>query len=175
MLVQCAGRALFRANWYMRQLAVQLAVVEAWLQQSGELESWCRSAAAAAMGRGRHHRDPRRDDDAAPATKLATRVCMWEFGQNDAKRDSGSKLVRLGLARTQPMKKAFNGIVLSSEAASVVSPADRGTIEAGGVAASTARGTAWTRSRLPRRQTGTSGSCRSSSRRTRSTTGGPSR
>lgn len=86
------------------------------------------------MGRGRHHRDPRRDDDAAPATKLATRVCMWEFGQNDAKRDSGSKLVRLGLARTQPMKKAFNGIVLSSEAASVVSPADRGTIEAGGVA-----------------------------------------
>jgi pre-rRNA-processing protein TSR3 len=25
---------------------------------------------------------------------------MWEFGQNDPKRDSGSKLVRVGLAKT---------------------------------------------------------------------------
>ena len=83
---------------------------------------------------GRSGRERAKDGDEASSGKLATRVCMWEFGQNDAKRDSGSKLVRLGLASSQPMKKAFNGIVLSSEAGSVVSPADRETMEQHGVA-----------------------------------------
>jgi len=76
----------------------------------------------------------RRQKGVAPAPKLATRVVLWEFGQNDAKRDSGSKLVRLGLATTQKLSRSFNGIVLSSEATTVVSAADLDVVQACGVA-----------------------------------------
>ena len=55
---------------------------------------------------------------------LRVPVRMWEFGQNDPKRDSGSKLVRLGLAQTLKITDYFGGIVLNAEASAVVSPAD---------------------------------------------------
>lgn len=47
---------------------------------------------------GERRRDP--DDDEVPdveSRRLSVPLAMWEFNQNDAKRDSGSKLVRLGL------------------------------------------------------------------------------
>eukprot|EP00037_Helgoeca_nana_P010873 m.96514 g.96514 ORF g.96514 m.96514 type:complete len:293 (-) comp20476_c0_seq1:25-903(-) len=75
------------------------------------------------------------EDEAAVALqkKLGISLAMWEFNQNDAKRDSGSKLVRLGLARTLRIGQGFRGIVLSSEAESVVSRADRELIQSHGV------------------------------------------
>lgn len=65
---------------------------------------------------------------------LRTRVSLWEFGQNDAKRDSGSKLVRLGLASSQRIGRGFKGIVLSSESSTVISPSDAEIIAKFGLA-----------------------------------------
>lgn len=71
---------------------------------------------------------------ASEAAPLAIRVAMWEFGQNDPKRDSGSRLRRLGLASALKIGQGFPGIVLSSEAASIVSREDRELLEKYGVA-----------------------------------------
>lgn len=85
-------------------------------------------------------------------------VClsMWEFGQNDPNRDSGSKLKRLGFARYFSPQRTFSiiwpsvtttsvpsvmrlgtsfpGIVLSSEAKVFASPADVPVVEKFGIA-----------------------------------------
>lgn len=45
---------------------------------------------------------------------------LWEFGQNDSKRDSGSKMVRLGYANQLRVGQSFPGVVLSSEAKVIV-------------------------------------------------------
>ena len=84
-------------------------------------------------GRGRGGRG-RGAAAAAPPSPLATRVCLWEFSQNDARRDSGSKLVRQGLARQLDARAAFRGIVLAADAARVLSPADAPVIAAQGLA-----------------------------------------
>uniref|UniRef100_A0A0D3L184 18S rRNA aminocarboxypropyltransferase n=1 Tax=Emiliania huxleyi (strain CCMP1516) TaxID=280463 RepID=A0A0D3L184_EMIH1 len=58
---------------------------------------------------------------------------MWEFNQNDSKRDSGSKLVRLGMAKTLKVGQNYAGIVLSSEAQTVISREDLETVRVHGV------------------------------------------
>ena len=58
---------------------------------------------------------------------------MWEFNQNDAKRDSGSKLVRLGMAKTLKIGQSYAGVVLSSEAQTVISREDLETVRLHGV------------------------------------------
>jgi pre-rRNA-processing protein TSR3 len=65
---------------------------------------------------------------------LQVSLCMWEFGQNDAKRDSGSKLFRLGYARQLRIGQTFAGVVLSSEASVLVSAADREIVLQHGIA-----------------------------------------
>jgi len=80
------------------------------------------------------------DDDDLPITEeihnilSPLRIFMWEFGQNDARRDSGSKLCRLGYARKLKVGYSFNGIVLSSEASKVVSKDDLAIIRTDGIA-----------------------------------------
>ena len=81
-------------------------------------------------GRGRAGRGA-----AAPPSPLATRICLWEFSQNDARRDSGSKLVRQGLATQLDARAAFHGIVLAAEAPELLSPADAAVIVKQGLAA----------------------------------------
>ena len=44
--------------------------------------------------------------------RVNTRLCMWEFGQNDPKRDSGSKLRRLGYASLLRIGQSFPGMSL---------------------------------------------------------------
>lgn len=66
--------------------------------------------------------------------KLSVRIAMWEFGQNDPKRDSGSRLCRLGYASRLRIGQSFAGVVLSSEAKQVVSPADAEIVREHGVA-----------------------------------------
>lgn len=66
--------------------------------------------------------------------EMQVRVLLWEFGQNDPKRDSGSKLCRLGLAGQLRVGQSFNGIVLSSEAKVFVSAADAAVARSFGVA-----------------------------------------
>lgn len=65
---------------------------------------------------------------------LSVNICLWEFGQNDPKRDSGSKMVRLGYASRLKIGQSFPGIVLSSEAKACVSPEDREIVEKYGIA-----------------------------------------
>ena len=84
-------------------------------------------------GRGRGGRG-RGGAAAAQPSPLATRVCLWEFSQNDARRDSGSKLVRQGLARQLDARAAFRGIVLAADAAQILSPADAPLIQTRGLA-----------------------------------------
>ena len=85
-------------------------------------------------GRGRGGRGRGAAAAAPPPSPLATRVCLWEFSQNDARRDSGSKLVRQGLARRLDARAAFRGIVLAADAAQILSPADAPVIAAQGLA-----------------------------------------
>lgn len=75
------------------------------------------------------HNDKRRKD-----SKLSIRLCMWEFGQNDPKRDSGSKMVRFGYAGLLKIGQSFQGIVLSSEATTLVTQADAYIIADHGIA-----------------------------------------
>ena len=70
--------------------------------------------------------------DESTAT-LTVPVWMWEFGHNDPKRDSGSKMRRLGYAGLLRVGQSFRGVVLSSEATTFVSRADRVLIEEQGV------------------------------------------
>ena len=73
------------------------------------------------------------DETLAPRHRFAAILRMWEFNQNDSKRDSGSKLVRLGMAKTLKVGQSYSGIVLSSEAETVISPADLEIVRAHGV------------------------------------------
>lgn len=68
------------------------------------------------------------------SSAMTSCVYMWEFGQNDTKRDSGSKLCRLGYASTLRFNTSFNGIVLSSEGKGIISPADLEIIQQYGLA-----------------------------------------
>lgn len=65
--------------------------------------------------------------------KMNVKLMMWEFGQNDPKRDSGSKLKRLGYAGLLKLGYPFNGIVLSSEATTFVSKEDAQIISDNGI------------------------------------------
>lgn len=103
------------------------------------------------MGRGKRgaprHRDaaPSRPDGAEEAScdtddeegRRYTTVAalgMWELNQTDARRDTGSKLVRLGLARKLRLGQRWSGVVLSPAATSVLSRADAELVRRGGVA-----------------------------------------
>jgi len=74
------------------------------------------------------------DGDNKPNTNLSVKICLWEWGQNDAKRDSGSKICRLGYASQLKIGQSFQGIVLSSEATIVASPADIDIVQRYGIA-----------------------------------------
>ncbi len=41
--------------------------------------------------------------------EVSVSLCMWEFGQNDPKRDSGSKLRRLGYSSLLKLGQSFPG------------------------------------------------------------------
>ena len=73
------------------------------------------------------------EDGGKKRPQLTVSVCMWEFGQNDPKRDSGSKLCRLGYASKLRIGQSFPGVVLSSEAKVVVSPADADIVQKFGI------------------------------------------
>ena len=61
-------------------------------------------------------------------------VAMWDVGQCDPKRCSGRKLARLGMIKELSLGQRFSGICLSPMGKDCVSPADRGILDAHGVA-----------------------------------------
>ncbi|KAK6090058.1 hypothetical protein P3W45_000946 [Vairimorpha bombi] len=54
---------------------------------------------------------------------------IYEFDQCDPKRCSGRKLVKMNKITSYPHKRYFNGIILSPNADSVISPSDTPLIE----------------------------------------------
>lgn len=52
-------------------------------------------------------------------------IGLWDFCQCDAKRCTGRKMMRLGLARKMQLSEFFAGIVLSPNGTQAVSPADK--------------------------------------------------
>jgi len=73
--------------------------------------------------------------DSKPVPRRVRQIVLFEYKHNDPKRDSGMKLVRLGLARSLRPGDAFKGIVLSAEGRSVLSQSDRALIGSAGIAA----------------------------------------
>jgi len=84
-------------------------------------------------GRGRSQPSGRRVQNKNYKADLPLRLAMWDFGQCDAKKCSGRKLVRLGFVRQLDIRGKFSGIVLSPSGTRVVSPEDRTLIEKGGI------------------------------------------
>jgi len=59
---------------------------------------------------------------------------MWELNQTDVRRDTGSKLCRLGLARKLRLGVRWGGVSLTPVATSVISPADAALVARAGAA-----------------------------------------
>jgi pre-rRNA-processing protein TSR3 len=55
---------------------------------------------------------------------MEIKVKLWEFGQNDPRKDSGSRLTRFGYASNMRVGQVYNGIVLSAESKIFTSAAD---------------------------------------------------
>lgn len=73
------------------------------------------------------------DETLLARRRFAGILRMWEFNQNDSKRDSGSKLVRMGMAKTLKVGQSYAGVVLSSEAQTVISREDLEIVRTHGV------------------------------------------
>lgn len=73
------------------------------------------------------------EEENCATEKPNIKVYLWEFGQNDPKRDSGSKMCRMGFAKKLKINQPFSGVVLSSEASITLSPADREIVEMHGI------------------------------------------
>lgn len=57
--------------------------------------------------------DPIQEEQSSVAIRkrsISVRLCMWEFGQNDPKRDSGVKLRRMGFADSLKLGQSFPGV-----------------------------------------------------------------
>eukprot|EP01031_Cornospumella_fuschlensis_P037314 gene37314-45303_t len=74
------------------------------------------------------------EGDTSLSSEMEARVYLWEFNQNDPKRDSGVKLCRMGLATRLKIGRPFNGIVLSADATKVISKEDMSIVQQYGIA-----------------------------------------
>jgi pre-rRNA-processing protein TSR3 len=79
-------------------------------------------------------RGPLRNDSDAPFTKPSFRAACWDLGHCDPKRCSGRKLMKQGLMRELAIGQKHSGVIITPNGKSVVSPADRETLEAYGAA-----------------------------------------
>jgi pre-rRNA-processing protein TSR3 len=84
--------------------------------------------------------DPSPSADADPQDQPQQRrpppftAAMWDLNHCDARRCSGKKLQRLGLARSLPLGARFGGVTLSPRARATLSPADAALALGPGVA-----------------------------------------
>lgn len=62
------------------------------------------------------------------------RIAMWDLGQCDRKRCTGTRLARMGVVQELRLGQVFPGIVLSPAGTDCVSRRDRALMEAKGLA-----------------------------------------
>lgn len=74
------------------------------------------------------------EDDSAARALSSVRLAMWDLGQCDRKRCTGTKLVRRGLIQELKLSQPFPGVILSPVGRSVVSPADGPLLRSKGLA-----------------------------------------
>ena len=72
------------------------------------------------------------DDDVVKRYRTSVPLAMWEMNQNDKKRDTGTRLCNIGMARVLKPKERFGGIVMSPAGQRTVSPADKDLVAKGG-------------------------------------------
>ncbi|KAA6408926.1 MAG: RLI and DUF367 domain [Lasallia pustulata] len=81
------------------------------------------------------HRPPPHDGDGEPITsRPAFKAACWDLEHCDPKRCSGKRLMHFGLMRELSIGKKFSGVVISPNAKTVISPADRELVEQYGAA-----------------------------------------
>ncbi|GAB7337378.1 hypothetical protein MBLNU457_g2725t1 [Dothideomycetes sp. NU457] len=69
-----------------------------------------------------------------PSGRPSFKAACWDLGHCDAKRCSGKRLMRLGLMREMHVGQKHAGVVVSPNAKTIVSPADRPLLEQYGAA-----------------------------------------
>ncbi|KIV96140.1 hypothetical protein PV10_00044 [Exophiala mesophila] len=83
----------------------------------------------------RHTSRAHRDGDSSGATERPPfKAACWDFGHCDAKRCSGKRLMHFGMMRELPIGQKHPGVVISPNAKTIVSPADRELLEQYGAA-----------------------------------------
>ena len=74
------------------------------------------------------------DNDSTLNRRPPFKAACWDLGHCDMKRCSGKKLMRLGLMRELHVGQKFAGVVVSPNAKTIVSPADKELLESYGAA-----------------------------------------
>ncbi|ETI24894.1 hypothetical protein G647_04264 [Cladophialophora carrionii CBS 160.54] len=74
------------------------------------------------------------DDNDVVAERPPFKAACWDFGHCDSKRCSGKRLMHFGLMRELPVGQKFPGVVISPNAKTILSPADRELLEQYGAA-----------------------------------------
>lgn len=86
------------------------------------------------------HKNPRHrptnpaNENATPPTKPPFKAACWDLGHCDPKRCSGKRLMHFDLMRELSVGQKFAGVVVSPNAKTLVSPADRALLEQYGAA-----------------------------------------
>ncbi|KAJ9603542.1 ribosome biogenesis protein tsr3 [Cladophialophora chaetospira] len=73
-------------------------------------------------------------DDEIVTERPPFKAACWDFGHCDSKRCSGKRLMHFGMMRELPVGQKFPGVVISPNAKTTLSPADRDLLEQYGAA-----------------------------------------
>ncbi|KAK5105112.1 ribosome biogenesis protein tsr3 [Lithohypha guttulata] len=84
----------------------------------------------------RRQRDNLPDDevDSASSSRPSFKAAMWDFDHCDSKRCSGKRLQHFGQIRPLPVGQKHQGVIISPNAKTILSPADASTLEQFGAA-----------------------------------------
>lgn len=87
------------------------------------------------FGNAPRQRGPRNDnDDGTPRARPEFKAACWDLGHCDPKRCSGKKMMKLGLMRDLHIGQKHSGVIISPNAKTTISPADRELMEQYGAA-----------------------------------------
>ncbi|OXV05440.1 hypothetical protein Egran_06792 [Elaphomyces granulatus] len=82
----------------------------------------------------RRDNEDNQDEDTITTKRPPFKAACWDLGHCDPKRCSGKRLMRFGLMRELQIGNRYPGVIISPNAKSVLSPADRELLEQHGAA-----------------------------------------